>query len=420
MTKNQKKTIWILSELYYPEVEGSGYYITKITEALAVRYCVRVLSVQPTYDARGTKAPTDEILNNVRIHRCLSTTLNKNILLFRLFNLFTISVSIFFNALFRIHKDDIVLVITNPPSLPFIASMTSRLRGAKLILRVEDLYPEVLVAAGLINAKSLLVKILNTIHRLLYQHADRIIVLGRDMLARVKDKIGNDTAHVALIPHWADSDQITPLPRENNALLRRLGLLDKFVIQYSGNMGRTHDLEILIRCADILETQSDIHFLFIGSGAKEPALRKIVNELRPKNVTILPPQPRENLALSLNACDLSVISFVKGMAGVSVPSRMYNIMSAGKPILAIADSKSELSQVITEENIGWVVKPESPALVASTIMEAKAHRNLLDQMSVRARLAAVKKYAYPIIIRKHEDLIDNLTMSDKSFRRDIP
>lgn len=419
MIENQKKTIWVLSELYYPEVEGSGYYITKITEALAVRYCVHVLSVQPTYDARGIKAPTDEVLNNVCIHRCLSTTLNKNILLFRLLNLFTISVSIFFNALLRIHKGDIVLVITNPPSLPFIASMTSRLRGAKLILRVEDLYPEVLVAAGLINAKSLLVKILNTIHHRLYQHADRIIVLGRDMLALVKNRIGNDAAHTALIQHWADSDQITPMPRENNALLRRLGLLDKFVIQYSGNMGRTHDLEILIRCADILETQSDIHFLFIGSGAKEPALRKIVSELKPKNVTILPPQPREDLASSLNACDLSVISFVKGMAGVSVPSRMYNIMSAGKPILAIADSKSELSQVITEENIGWVVKPESPALVVSAIMEAKAHRDLLDQMSVRARSAAVKKYAYPIIIRKHEDLIDHLTMSDKCFRRDI-
>jgi colanic acid biosynthesis glycosyl transferase WcaI len=420
VAKNQKKTIWILSELYYPEVEGSGYYITKISEALALRYRVRVLSVQPTYDARGTKAPADEVHNHVRIHRCRSTTLNKNILFFRLVNLFTISVSIFFNALFRIHQDDIVLVITNPPSLPFIADITSRLRGAKVILRVEDLYPEVLVAAGLLNAESLPVKILNAIHRRLYQRVDRIIVLGRDMLARVKNKIGDGRTHVALIPHWADSDQITPMPRENNALLHRLGLLDKFVIQYSGNMGRTHDLEGLIRCAKILETQSNIHFLFIGSGAKEPTLRKIVGELKPKNVTLLPPQPRADLALSLNACDLAVISFVRGMSGVSVPSRMYNIMSAGKPILAVADENSELAQMIAEENIGWVVKPESsPVLIASAIMEAIANRDLLNQMSGRARLAAVEKYACPMIIRKHEELIDHLTLSDPSFRRDL-
>jgi colanic acid biosynthesis glycosyl transferase WcaI len=419
VTEKSRQTIWVLSELYYPEVEGSGYYITKIAEALAVRHCVHVLSVQPTYDARGTKAPTDETIHKVRIHRCRSTTLNKDILFFRLVNLFTISVSIFFNALYRIHKDDIVLVITNPPSLPFIASLASRLKGAKLILRVEDLYPEVLVAAGLAKEKSLLVKVLNSLHRRLYKRADRIIVLGREMLALVKKKMGDEAAHAALIPHWADSEQIVPLPRENNALLHRLALADKFVIQYSGNMGRTHDLESLIRCADILEKQKDIHFLFIGSGAKEPALRKIVNELMPKNVTILPPQPREDLAVSLNACDLAVISFVKGMAGVSVPSRMYNIMSAGKPILAVADKESELARTIMEENIGWVVKPDSPVLIASTIMEAKANRESLNQMAVRARLAAIEKYARPIIMKKHEDLVDSLTMPHNSLRRDI-
>lgn len=419
MTKKQEKIVWVLSELYYPEDSGSGYYITKIAEAIAVRHCIRVLTVQPTYGARGTKAPADEVINNVRIHRCLATTLNKDILLFRFLNLFTISVSIFFNALRRIHRDDVVLVITNPPTLPFIACIACKLRGAKLILIIEDVYPEVLVAADMVKANSTLVKVLNMIHRRLYKRTDRIIVLGREMLKRVRTKIGEGVAHTALITHWADVDEITPLPRESNALLHSLGLMDKFVIQYSGNMGRTHDLESIIECAKILEPESGIHFLFIGSGAKEFWLRKTVGELGLKNVTILPPHPRADLIVSLNACDLAVISFVHGMAGVSVPSRMYNIMSAGKPILAVSERESELSRVISEENIGWVVQPESPDLIAKAVMEANANRGLLYQMSVKARTVAIEKYSRPIIMRKHEDLINNLGLHNKSFRQGI-
>ena len=105
------------------------------------------------------------------------------------------------------------------------------------------------------------------------------------------------------------------------------------------------------------------------------------------------------------------------MAGVSVPSRMYNIMSAGKPILAVSDRKSELARVVSEENIGWVVNPASPALIADALMEANANRDLLQQMSVKARAAAVEKYARQIIMRKHEDLINNLGLQNKSFRQ---
>ncbi len=402
----QDKTIWILSELFYPEETGSGYYITKIAEAIAARHCVRVLTVQPTYGARGTKAPADEVFNKIRIHRCLATSLNKDILPCRLLNLLTISVSIFFNALMRIQKDDIVLAITNPPTLPLIAGLVCKLRKARLILRIEDLYPDVLVAARMIKPDSALVKIFNSIQHRLYHRADCICVLGREMSKLVQDRNGNDEGHIALITHWADIDQIAPLPKENNDLLKALGLSDKFVVQYSGNMGRTHDLESLVRCAKLLEAHRGIHFLFIGSGAKESCFKKNICKLGLKNVTALPPLPRSQLSLSLNACDLAIISFVSGMAGASVPSRMYNILSAGKPIIAVADKESELSRVVTEENVGWVVRPEAPDLLAQAILEANANRWMLQQMSVKARRAAVEKYARPIIMQKHQDLMD--------------
>ena len=406
MLKKQEKTIWVLSELYYPEETGSGYYITKIAEDIATRHRVHVLTVQPTYAARGTKAPKDEVHHNVLIHRCRATALNKDILLFRLLNLLTISVSVFFNALRRIRKHDVVLVITNPPTLPLIASFVCKIRGAKMVLRLEDMYPEVLVAAQIIKADSAVAKIISAVQKNIYKRSDRILVLGRQMMELVHGKTGNGIEKVALITHWADCDEIRPLPRDRNALLSQLGILDKFVIQYSGNMGRTHDLESLVQCAQILEQHRDIHFLFIGSGAKESWLRKKVSGLGLKNITILSPQPRSELITLLNACDLAIISFVRGMAGASVPSRMYNIMSAGKPILAVAEEGSEIARVLLEENIGWVVAPGSPELIAKTILEANANRPWLQEMSVQACRVATEKYAKPIIMRKHRDLMD--------------
>ena len=148
MGKSFENNIWILSELYYPEESATGYYVTKVAEGLALRHRVRVLSAQPTYKARGTRAPKDELHNNVHIHRCAATTLDKDIVAFRLVNLLTISTSIFLNAIWRIRCGDVVLVVTNPPTLPFVVFLACKIRRAKLVLRIEDVYPEALVAAG--------------------------------------------------------------------------------------------------------------------------------------------------------------------------------------------------------------------------------------------------------------------------------
>ncbi len=414
MVQAQPYRLWVLSELYYPEDSATGYYITQTAEAMAFFCKVEVLCAQPTYRARGTRAPVDEIVKNVHIHRCAATTLNKDILFFRLLNLFTISVSLFLNAVRRIRQGDIVLVVTNPPTLPFVALLACKLRRAKLILRIEDAYPDAMVAAGMVRPTSLIVRFLNVLHRSLYRNADRVVALGRDMLRLVHRKLGVEAANVSIITNWADSDQILPLEKKDNTLLKRLGLTEKFVIQYSGNMGRTHDLEVLIRCAKILQQDRGFHFLFIGSGAKEQWLRKATLELELKNVTILPPQSRSGLAQSLNACDLAVISFVQGMSGVSVPSRMYNILGAGKPILAVADADSELAQVIQEANVGWLVQPGAEEGVVQAIREAASNQALLSEMSQRALALVVKQYTKVQVMERYENLVRSVASSGNS------
>jgi colanic acid biosynthesis glycosyl transferase WcaI len=142
------------------------------------------------------------------------------------------------------------------------------------------------------------------------------------------------------------------------------------------------------------------------------SLRRATQELGLKNVTILPPQPRADLAQSLNACDLAIISFVEGMAGVSVPSRMYNILAAGKPIVAVADADSELSLVVQEEHVGWLVQPASPEKTAQAVREAFSNPGLLAEMSKRARALVLRDYTQMQIVGKIEGLLDSVASSD--------
>jgi glycosyltransferase involved in cell wall biosynthesis len=401
-----------VSELYYPEDTSTGYYVTGIAEGLAADEAVAVLCSQPTYAARGTRAPSHERRKGVEIWRCAGTTLDKDRLLSRCVNLTTISLSIFGNALRRFRQGDVVVVTTNPPTLPFVAVISARLRGTRCVLLVHDVYPEVLVASGLFSERSTAVRLLAALQRVLYHWMDKIVVIGRDMELLVARRAAVADSKTARIPNWADLDDVRPTARDANPLIAQLGLAEKFIVQYSGNMGRTHGLESVIAAAERLRGNGEIHLLLIGGGAKKSWLEHAVVDRRLTNVTILPYQPRSAIGVSLNACDIALISFAPGMAGVSVPSRMYNVMAAGKPIVAVADPQSELAQLVREERIGWVTPPGDAERIASTIAEASSDRAALAEMGTRARAAAERKYSYNRVISAYRSVVSELLAPD--------
>ncbi len=402
------ENILVVSELYYPEETSTGYYLTRIAEGLAQFYSVDVLCSQPTYSERGIRAPEREEHNGVRIQRCRGTTLNKDLLIFRLINLSTISISIFFNALRKIREQDIVLVVTNPPLLPFLINWVCKLRGARCLLLIHDVYPEIMVAAGMLRDSSILARGVAWFTRRLYQSVCRIIVLGQDMADLVAGKLNGESSKIGIIPNWADLDLVSPGDRSKNVLLRDLGITHQFVIGYAGNMGRTHDIESLYQAANVLSHEDEIHFLFIGSGAKKQWLEHTLQDKPLPNLTVLPRVPREDLATILNACDVAIISFVPRMAGVSVPSRMYNIMAAGKPIIAIADENSELAMVVKEAQIGWVVPPGNVDQIVAAIQEARTNPASLADMGRRARQVAEARYSFERVIGSYHNLIQSL------------
>ena len=389
------KRFWIVSELYYPEQSATGYYMTGIAEGLAAELDVHVLCGQPSYSLRGIRAPVDEQRKGVRIHRCSGTTFDKNGLLKRLVNLLTISISIALRALISFRRGDRLLVVTNPPSLPFVISFACACRGAECTLLIHDVYPEALVATGILAPRSFLVRILHGWSKLLYKSVANIVVIGRDMADIVRTRLPSHSASlVRVIPNWADTEQIVPRPRAGNRYLREWGVEEKFVVQFSGNLGRSAAIETMVAAAELLRNDAGVHFVFIGSGVKREWLERTVSARTLVSVDILPPQPRDRLCELLNASDIAMLGLLSGMNGVSVPSRLYNILAAGKPVLVLAEPGSEVARVVLEESIGWIVDPADPRGLADAILEAKRSPDLLREMGLRARAAAEQKYRY--------------------------
>lgn len=402
LTTENRQRLWVVSELYYPEVTSTGYYLTQIAEGLVDDFRVGVMCGQPNYSAKGTKAPKTEIYKNVEIHRVGGTTFDKNIIFFRVINMLALSLSIFFKALFRFQKGDKILVVTTPPSLPFITALAALCKGASYVLLIHDNYPEILVAAKKTKENSLLVNVLNIFNRWLYKYASRIIVCGRDMFELIEKKTEGLDIPISTIQNWAELETVMPYPRNENILLKELGIQDKLVFLYAGNMGYPNDLESIIECAEKLKNDERFCFVFLGAGVKRKWLEREVEEKVLKNVRLLDPRPRSEQNIFLNACDVAIVTLVKKMWGVSMPSRTYNILAAGKPILALTENGSEIAEVIEEDKVGWTVLPNDPASLLQKIFEIYDERSEFGEMSKNARQTALEKYSKDLALEKYK------------------
>lgn len=417
-----RSRVWIASEVYWPEEASTGFIVTEIGEELATDWPVFVLCGKPRYDRRGEDTPDEECRRGVVIRRLRGTTLNKNNLLLRVINMVSITVSTFSAAVLGFGRGDVVIVTTNPPALPFAITVAAKLRGAKVLLMLHDVYPDVLATAGFLKRSTLIFGALALANQWLYRKVDCICTLGRDMakLAEQRANSGVQRTFVVTVPNWSDTEAVTPEPREENRLLRSLGIADRFVVQFAGNAGRVQDVETIVAASQLLAvTDPDIHFLFVGSGQKWEWLKATASALALRNVTIVDSLPRSRQNEFLNACDIAVTAFIDGMLGLGVPSRMYGIMAAGRAQIAAIDPASEQALVIDEERIGWVVQPGDADGMASAIRRARVNDRERTEMGLRARQAAEAKYARRIALDRYGVIVRSLASPRAPRQRDL-
>jgi glycosyltransferase involved in cell wall biosynthesis len=233
----------------------------------------------------------------------------------------------------------------------------------------------------------------------------QIVVLGRDMAEVIRAKIRPAERDIFLIPNWADVDMVNPLERAENPFALEQGLIDKFVVQFSGNIGRTHNIELLLETARLLEHRDDVVFLFVGYGGKTGLIDN-AKRSGSKNIMFAPRQPRERLGPMLATSDLTVISFVPGMRGLSVPSRMYNVMAAGAAVLAVADPASELALTVQEAGAGWVMPEANPTALAALLekLAADPSRRETRARGACGRHAVTTSFTLPIVLDQYRRL----------------
>ena len=393
--------LWIISEYYYPIVTSTGYYVTEIAEFLAKKGCdVNVIATGQRYNETTVyQIPKKEIHNGVLIERVLSREIDKNNFFKRAIRLLFASFQLFLLVLRRVKRNDKILLVTNPAFLILLMPFVGLIKGVKYNLLVHDIFPENLLAIGKIKASSLGYRCLKKAFDIAYRRTEQCISIGRDMTEVLKRKIGKDT--IVMIPNWSDNDRVCPQKKEDTDLYRELGI-DKFVFMFAGNLGHVQGLDNLLKAIDMIDNEG-MAFLFIGGGAKANAVKEYAD--KHDHVIYKGFQDRSNQNDFLNACDVAIVTLNDGMYGLGVPSKSYNMMAAGKPILYIGAKDSEIALCIQEYQLGWVVEPDNPIELAKTMSLIYEGREKWGYMKQNSRKVAETVFAKDIILEKYYSLL---------------
>lgn len=392
------KKYWVITEFYYPNGNTTSYIMTKIAEGLGNYADVNVITSTKSTNNQNLA----ERINNVSVYRVKDSDFDKNIFPRRIIKLTLLGLRLFFKSANLVKKNDTVLVVTNPATIIIFMRILKIFKKFNLIILIHDVFPENLVVAKVLRSSNLLFKITLGLFNQAYTKADKLIVIGRDMCSFIENKLGAKCPPIVYIPNFADVNEIQPRPKKSNRILNESGLTDKFVILFTGNIGRAQDLPSIIRTMELLKEEKNIHLLIIGNGALENDIKQFIRQKSLSNITILSTMRREFSNDFLNAGDIGLVTLQKGRKGIGIPSKTYTFLAAAKPIIAIVDKGSEIYQMVHESGCGWWIEPGDPFALKDLISDISKLEEEVKTKSIIARKLAVEKYSVDIIIAQFQ------------------
>jgi glycosyltransferase involved in cell wall biosynthesis len=312
-----------------------------------------------------------------------------------------------------VREGDVVVAKTDPPLISVFAEYIARRRGARLVNWVQDLFPEIAVALGVKQLDGRVGRWLQALRNGSFAKAEPSVVIGDRMADRLYAE-GVPRSRVRVIHNWVDGDAIRPLGHDVNPLRKEWDLDGRFVVGYSGNLGRVHEYATILGAAERLRERMDIVFLFIGGGVLSRELQRECTERGLENVRFLPYQPRARLRESLGVCDAHLIVLRPEMEGLVVPSKFYGVMAAGRPVLFVGDTEGEIARMIDEAGAGIAVTTgDADALVKAvfTLEASPEERGLLGR---NARTAFESLYARPKAFKRWESVLSAIPVADGS------
>jgi glycosyltransferase involved in cell wall biosynthesis len=316
--------------------QSTGYLMIDIVNSYARKYDSVALIA-------GSIDESDRKLDN-SVNYSQIIAYNRRSAFSRLFSWCIAEIQIFILLLFRYRKYDVIYV-TNPPFSYFL----SLVFNYKYSIIVFDIYPDVLININ-IDPNNLIFKVWGSINRRVFNKATQVYTLSRGM-ANLLSRYCEMTK-IKIIPNWSGANALKPIDKKNNPFVKKYHLENMFVIMYSGNIGYTHNVETILEIAKNLQDEKDICFFIIGEGGKKNSLMKIAKEEQLTSCHFLTWQPTDYIHYSLGAADLSIITLTDETAFVSVPSKTYNLLAVGSPLLCIAPQDSEIDVLVKAAECG--------------------------------------------------------------------
>lgn len=373
----ERKKLLVYAHYYYPDVASTGQILKELCEGLKKNFDITVICVVPSYTGKIDENYKKvkyyfENINDIKVIRVRVPEFSKENKKSRIVNL----LAYFFRAIFatfKSGKQDYVFSISQPPILGGILGVIGKyIKSAKFIYNIQDFNPEQAMAIGYAKNK-LLLGFVMWLDKLSCRLSNKVIVVGRDMQETLKNRFKNKKApDNTFINNWINEKEIYPLPSDNEKVLefkRKYDLENKTVIMYSGNIGLYYDLENIIQVIGRFKERKDVVFAFVGDGTVKQNLVDYVNGNDLTNVKFIPYQAKEDLNYSLNAGDIHWVVNAKGIKGVSVPSKLYGVMAAGKTVLGVLEEGSEARLIIEECGCGVCIEPGQYDVIYEKIID---------------------------------------------------
>ena len=369
-----KQTLWIVTELFPPDETSTSYILGEIANAMVEKYQVKVICGPEIYDKRKRLDENNKFKldASIEVFRANGADLDKNTKKGKALSFLLMSKRLYDLAKKNIMKEDKVLMVTNPAPLVLLMSRLKKSRGFEWHVLVHDVFPENTIPAGL---NMPMYKLVKSLFDKAYRRADQLIALGRDMRQVLDEKVKNGSKReeglpkISIIENWADLKGIKPQPMPDGQI----------ILEYAGNIGRVQGLDKVI---DNLPDKVELHLYGTGSMEEE-----IMKKNHPR-VFFHGPYFRSQQNEVLAACHIAIVTLQEGMYGLGVPSKTYNILASGRPLLYFGPKDSEIDLLVREHGIGFCGWPE------------KWDIKELKMMGIKARELAEREYSERTILKK--------------------
>ncbi|MFZ0639045.1 MAG: glycosyltransferase family 4 protein [Candidatus Acidiferrales bacterium] len=396
--------ILLLNQYFPPDTSATAKMAASVANALSQRHNVTVLAGRPSYDP-DEHYPFSflrrEQRNGITVERVGSTAYPRHQMRRRVANYLSYVSLAVPRALAM--KTDLILAMTDPPFAGIVGAMIARMKSVPFVYNIRDLYPDMAIGGDIVRPKGW-VGIWEKLHRAALRQAARVVVLGDDMRERVISK-GVDPARVVVV---RDGTSVpAPVAPSDHLAIREIRGSADFVVLHAGNLGFYGAWPTLLNAAKILP-ENGIRLVFIGDGANRNQLEESSQGCR--IVRFLPFRPVDEIPYVMAAGDLHVVTIRRGLGGVVVPSKLYSILAAGRPVLAVAPEDTDVARIVRREECGLVVDPDKPADVAEAIQTLKDDPARLEAMGRRARKAS-EKYARANELEKFVGVVEEAAHS---------